>query len=34
MSETKQICIGIRREDKSHWERRVPFIPIHIQEVL
>ncbi len=22
-------CIGVRREDKSRWERRVPVIPAH-----
>lgn len=25
--------IGIRREDKSRWERRVPLIPSHIREL-
>ena len=25
--------IGIRREDKNEWERRVPLIPEHIQEL-
>ena len=23
-------CVGIRREDKSIWERRVPLIPDHV----
>jgi len=22
--------IGIRREDKNQWERRVPLIPVHV----
>lgn len=26
-------CIGIRREDKSIWERRVPLIPEHVREL-
>jgi alpha-aminoadipic semialdehyde synthase len=26
-------CAGIRREDKSKWERRVPLIPQHIKEL-
>ena len=24
--------IGIRREDKNEWERRVPLVPEHIKE--
>ena len=28
------ICIGIRREDKNRWERRVPLIPSHVKEIL
>ena len=26
-------CIGIRREDKSRWERRVPIVPDHAREL-
>jgi alpha-aminoadipic semialdehyde synthase len=26
--------IGIRREDKNPWERRVPLIPIHVREII
>lgn len=26
-------CIGIRREDKNLWERRVPLIPSHVREL-
>ncbi len=26
-------CVGIRREDKNRWERRVPLIPSHIKEI-
>lgn len=26
--------IGIRREDKSRWERRVPLIPEHVKELM
>ncbi|MGQ9490030.1 MAG: bifunctional lysine ketoglutarate reductase /saccharopine dehydrogenase family protein [Anaerolineae bacterium] len=26
-----QRCIGVRREDKSHWERRVPITPIAVR---
>ncbi len=26
-------CIGIRREDKSKWERRVPLIPEHVRQL-
>ena len=25
--------IGIRREDKNIWERRVPIIPKHVREL-
>lgn len=27
-------CLGIRREDKNPWERRVPLIPSHIRELI
>ena len=27
------ICIGLRREDKNKWERRVPLIPSHVKEL-
>jgi saccharopine dehydrogenase (NAD+, L-lysine-forming) len=27
------VCIGIRREDKSIWERRTPLIPDHVREI-
>ena len=30
MSQNKFTYIGIRAEDKSHWERRVALIPEHI----
>ncbi|MGD1996185.1 MAG: bifunctional lysine ketoglutarate reductase /saccharopine dehydrogenase family protein [Anaerolineae bacterium] len=30
---TEQIRVGIRREDKSIWERRVPIIPQHAREL-
>lgn len=26
--------IGIRREDKSRWERRAPFAPVHVKELV
>lgn len=26
--------IGIRREDKNQWERRVPLIPAHVREIM
>lgn len=29
----KEIFIGIRAEDKSHWERRVAVIPAHVKEI-
>lgn len=28
-----KIFIGIRREDKSIWERRVALIPSHVKEI-
>ncbi len=28
------ISLGIRREDKNPWERRVPLIPVHARELL
>lgn len=28
------IVIGIRREDKSVWERRAPLSPVHIKEII
>ena len=28
-----KICIGLRREDKNKWERRVPLIPSHVKEL-
>lgn len=27
-------CVGIRREDKSEWERRAPLIPDHVRELV
>lgn len=30
----EQFLIGIRREDKSVWERRVPLIPSDVKEIL
>ncbi len=27
------VSVGIRREDKNEWERRVPLIPEHLQEL-
>jgi alpha-aminoadipic semialdehyde synthase len=30
---TMSCCIGLRREDKNPWERRVPLIPSHIREL-
>ncbi len=32
MSNLLTPCIGIRREDKNEWERRVPLIPEHIKD--
>ena len=29
-----KILIGIRREDKNQWERRVPLIPSHVKELI
>jgi alanine dehydrogenase len=29
-----KVCLGIRREDKNPWERRVPLIPAHGRELL
>ena len=29
-----KIVIGIRREDKNPWERRVPLIPVHARELI
>jgi len=29
-----QTLIGIRREDKNPWERRVPLIPSHVRELM
>ncbi|MCJ7679622.1 MAG: hypothetical protein MUP70_02755, partial [Candidatus Aminicenantes bacterium] len=26
-------CLGVRREDKNKWERRVPLVPGHIKEL-
>jgi len=31
---SKILKIGIRREDKSVWERRTPLIPLHVKEIL
>jgi saccharopine dehydrogenase (NAD+, L-lysine forming) len=30
----KKTLIGIRREDKNPWERRVPIIPVHAREIM
>jgi len=30
----QKISLGIRREDKNPWERRVPLIPVHARELL
>lgn len=30
----KKALIGIRREDKNPWERRVPLIPTHVRELM
>jgi len=27
-------CVGIRREDKSIWERRTPLVPQHVKEII
>ncbi len=29
----KSPCIGLRREDMYHWEKRTPLIPDHLQEL-
>jgi alpha-aminoadipic semialdehyde synthase len=29
-----KISLGIRREDKNPWERRVPLIPVHARELI
>ncbi len=29
-----KVRIGIRREDKNQWERRVPLIPSHVREIM
>jgi len=29
-----KIYLGIRREDKNPWERRVPLVPVHARELL
>jgi alanine dehydrogenase len=31
---TGRTAIGIRREDKNPWERRVPLIPAHVREII
>jgi alanine dehydrogenase len=31
---TPKVCLGIRREDKNPYERRVPLIPVHARELL
>ncbi len=31
---SRKIALGIRREDKNPWERRVPLIPVHARELL
>src|SRR3970282_1693147 len=33
MSEPRA-CIGIRREDKNKWERRVPLTPEHVRSIV
>jgi hypothetical protein len=30
----RNVLIGIRREDKNPWERRVPIIPVHARELM
>jgi alpha-aminoadipic semialdehyde synthase len=30
----EKVLIGIRREDKNPWERRVPLIPVHARELM
>jgi len=34
MDKKNPIFVGIRREDKSCWERRVPLIPKHVKDVM
>jgi len=29
----KSPCVGLRREDMYHWERRTPLIPAHINDI-
>lgn len=31
---SSKITLGIRREDKNRWERRVPIIPVHARELM
>ena len=31
---SNKIALGIRREDKNPWERRVPIIPVHARELI
>jgi len=31
---SNKIALGIRREDKNPWERRVPIIPVHARELM
>ncbi len=31
---SNKIALGIRREDKNPWERRVPLIPVHVRELI
>ncbi len=31
---SRKIALGIRREDKNPWERRVPLIPVHSRELM
>jgi len=33
MSVGKSPCVGLRREDMYHWERRTPLIPAHVKEL-
>jgi len=33
MSVGKSQCVGLRREDMYHWERRTPLIPAHVKEL-
>lgn len=34
MNYEMKTAIGIRREDKNEWERRVPLIPAHVRELI